>query len=145
MYFNSQAFPRAFKSLILDSVSFHILRFQCHSMPTSLLENKYFSLFSQILFEYYILRIFSFFFRLIVLGVTLKILEWDRSIYCIFLLWKYFIGYLVIFTSCVAVEVSICLVATRGSILDTTTRASMQYLLYIRLCKLAICFTYIQK
>ncbi|XP_025989609.1 diacylglycerol lipase-alpha isoform X2 [Solenopsis invicta] len=71
--------------------------------------------------------------ELTVLGVLLGILEWDRSDTCILLLWDYVIGYEGLFVACMAVEFSICFLATRGSILDTTARAPMQYILYIRL------------
>ncbi|XP_029668514.1 sn1-specific diacylglycerol lipase alpha isoform X4 [Formica exsecta] len=70
---------------------------------------------------------------LTVLGVLLGILEWDRSVPCILLMWEYMIGYEGLFVACIAVEFSICFLATRGSILDTATRAPMQYILYIRL------------
>jgi len=70
-----------------------------------------------------------------VLGVLLGILEWDRSDTCVLLLWDYVIGYEGLFVACMAVEFSICFLATRGSILDTTARAPMQYILYIRLCE----------
>ncbi|XP_072762758.1 diacylglycerol lipase-alpha isoform X2 [Anoplolepis gracilipes] len=43
------------------------------------------------------------------------------------------IGYEGLFVVCMAVEFFICFLATRGSILDTTARAPMQYILYIRL------------
>ncbi|XP_014475317.1 PREDICTED: sn1-specific diacylglycerol lipase alpha isoform X4 [Dinoponera quadriceps] len=71
--------------------------------------------------------------ELTVLGVLLGILEWDRSIPCILLLWDYVIGYEALFMACLVVEFSICFLATRGSILDTAARAPMQYILYIRL------------
>ncbi|KAL6261288.1 hypothetical protein P5V15_008810 [Pogonomyrmex californicus] len=71
--------------------------------------------------------------ELTVLGVLLGILEWDRSDTCILLLWAYVIGYVVLFVVCMAVEFSICCLATRGSILDTAARAPMQYILYLRL------------
>lgn len=74
-------------------------------------------------------------YRLTVLGVLLGILEWDRSVPCILLMWEYMIGYEGLFVACIAVEFSICFLATRGSILDTATRAPMQYILYIRLCE----------
>ncbi|XP_070515541.1 diacylglycerol lipase-alpha isoform X1 [Cardiocondyla obscurior] len=70
---------------------------------------------------------------LTVLGVLLGILEWDRSDTCVLLLWDYVVGYEGLFVACMAVEFSICFLATRGSILDTTARAPMQYILYIRL------------
>ncbi|XP_011501832.1 PREDICTED: sn1-specific diacylglycerol lipase alpha [Ceratosolen solmsi marchali] len=71
--------------------------------------------------------------EVIVLGVFLYILEWDGTIKCVLLLWEYILGYLAIFVSVMAVEFSMCLLATRGSILDIAARAPMQYLLYIRL------------
>ncbi|XP_015173086.1 PREDICTED: sn1-specific diacylglycerol lipase alpha isoform X5 [Polistes dominula] len=73
-----------------------------------------------------------------VLGVLLGILQWDRSIMCIFLLWEYILGYLVLFIVSMVVEFSICFLATRGSILDTAKRAPMQYILYIRLFLLLV-------
>ncbi|XP_023290695.1 sn1-specific diacylglycerol lipase alpha isoform X4 [Orussus abietinus] len=75
---------------------------------------------------------------IIVLGVLLAILEWDRSISCILLLWEYVVGYLAIFVASMVVEFSICLLATRGSILDTAARAPMQHVLYIRLFLLLV-------
>lgn len=74
-------------------------------------------------------------YRLTVLGVLLGILEWDRSVPCILLMWEYMIGYEGLFVACMAVEFFICFLATRGSILDTAARAPMQYILYIRLCE----------
>ncbi|XP_034190857.1 inactivation no afterpotential E isoform X4 [Osmia lignaria lignaria] len=68
-----------------------------------------------------------------VLCVLLGILEWDRSVTCILLLWEYIVGYLAIFVISMMVEFSICFLATRGSILDTAARAPMQYILYVRL------------
>ncbi|XP_046832371.1 diacylglycerol lipase-alpha isoform X4 [Vespa crabro] len=73
-----------------------------------------------------------------VLGVLLGILQWDRSVMCIFLLWEYILGYLVLFIVSMVVEFSICFLATRGSILDTAVRAPMQYILYIRLFLLLV-------
>lgn len=72
-------------------------------------------------------------YRVTVLAVLLGILEWDRSVTCILLLWEYMVGYLAIFAVSIAVEFSICFLATRGSILDTAVRAPMQYVLYVRL------------
>ncbi|XP_011152987.2 sn1-specific diacylglycerol lipase alpha isoform X3 [Harpegnathos saltator] len=77
-------------------------------------------------------------FELTVLGVLLGILEWDRSIPCILLLWDYVIGYEALFMACLVVEFSICFLATRGSILDTAARAPMQHILYIRLFLLLV-------
>ena len=83
---------------------------------------------------------FSFRFRVTVLGVLLGILEWDHSVTCILLLWEYVLGYLGLFVASMIVEFSICILATRGSILDTAARAPMQHLLYIRLCKFIMCW-----
>lgn len=83
-------------------------------------------------------RKFSSHFRVTVLGVLLGILEWDRSVTCILLLWEYVLGYLGLFVVSMAVEFSICILATRGSILDTDARAPMQHLLYIRLCEFVV-------
>ncbi|XP_047364272.1 diacylglycerol lipase-alpha isoform X8 [Vespa velutina] len=76
--------------------------------------------------------------KVTVLGVLLGILQWDRSVMCIFLLWEYILGYLVLFIVSMVVEFSICFLATRGSILDTAVRAPMQYILYIRLFLLLV-------
>ncbi|XP_054001442.1 diacylglycerol lipase-alpha isoform X3 [Hylaeus anthracinus] len=73
-----------------------------------------------------------------VLGLLLGILKWDRSVPCILLLWEYVVGYLAIFGACMAVEFSICFLATRGSILDTAARAPMQYVLYVRIFLLLV-------
>ncbi|XP_012265219.2 diacylglycerol lipase-alpha isoform X1 [Athalia rosae] len=69
----------------------------------------------------------------IVLGVLLGVLEWDRTVSCILLLWEYFLGYLAILLVSILVELSICVLAMRGSIQDTAPRAPMQYFLYFRL------------
>ncbi|CAK9798448.1 Diacylglycerol lipase-alpha [Anthophora plagiata] len=73
-----------------------------------------------------------------VLSVLLGILEWDHSVTCILLLWEYVVGYLAIFVVSMVVEISICFLATRGSILDTAARAPMQYVLYVRLFLLVV-------
>ncbi|KAK1119630.1 hypothetical protein K0M31_013050 [Melipona bicolor] len=70
-----------------------------------------------------------------VLSILLGVLDWDHNVTCVFLLWEYFVGYLVIFVLSMMVEFSICFLATRGSILDTAARAPMQYILYVRLCE----------
>lgn len=74
-----------------------------------------------------------FFFRTVALGILLGVLEWDHKVPCINLVFQYTIGYLAIFGACMFFEFLMCLLATRGSILDTNARASMQYLLYVRL------------
>ncbi|KRT83150.1 hypothetical protein AMK59_3055, partial [Oryctes borbonicus] len=71
--------------------------------------------------------------RTIILGVLLGIVYFDCSIQCIKLLWEFILGYLTILAICMISEVLISVVSLRGSILNTAPRASMQYLLYIRL------------
>ncbi|XP_069685580.1 diacylglycerol lipase-alpha isoform X2 [Periplaneta americana] len=63
----------------------------------------------------------------------LGIVEFDRSVRCVALLWEHILGYLAILTGSLLVELFISVVAMRGSILDTEARAPMRYLLYIRL------------
>lgn len=81
------------------------------------------------------MKSFYFCYRMTVLSVLLGIFKWDCNVMCILLLWRYIVGYLVIFVISMIVEFSICFLATRGSILDTAARAPMQYILYVRLCK----------
>lgn len=49
---------------------------------------------------------------------------------------EHIVGYLVILSGCVVIEFCIAHVAMRGTILDPSPRASMQYLLYVRLAVL---------
>lgn len=52
---------------------------------------------------------------------------------CVQYLWIFVIVYLILMALSMATEAWICVVAMRGSILDTAPRASMQYILYLRL------------
>ncbi|KAG0416425.1 hypothetical protein HPB47_006439, partial [Ixodes persulcatus] len=70
--------------------------------------------------------------RLIVLAVLLLVLDFGE-VACISDLQGHMLGYIVILSGCVVVEGFISWVSMRGSILDTAPRASMQYLLYVRL------------
>ncbi|CAO1396104.1 unnamed protein product [Diamesa serratosioi] len=70
---------------------------------------------------------------LIILSFVLIIFEYDKSIKCIEYLWFYIIGYICLLVAITLVEIAICIVSMRGSILDTSPRASMQYWLYLRL------------
>ncbi|XP_023245102.1 sn1-specific diacylglycerol lipase alpha [Copidosoma floridanum] len=70
---------------------------------------------------------------LIILAVLLYMLEWDLNVQCVLLLWEYVIGYIILFLVSMAIELSMCVLATRGSILNTLARAPMQYVLYARL------------
>ena len=77
------------------------------------------------------------FFRIVVLAIILGVVQFDRNILCMANLHDHVLGYLVILSVCVVTEVSIMIVSMRGTILDTKPRASMQYLLYIRLGELS--------
>ncbi|KAF7988219.1 hypothetical protein HCN44_007713 [Aphidius gifuensis] len=67
------------------------------------------------------------------LGLFLGIVNWDKSIFCEILLWKYVLVYLGLFIISFIIEFAICILATRGSILDTTARSPIKFLLYIKL------------
>ncbi|XP_049824553.1 diacylglycerol lipase-alpha isoform X3 [Aethina tumida] len=69
----------------------------------------------------------------IILGCVLFLIHFDRSVQCVLLLWCLILVYLVILILSLAVEFAICVVAMRGSILETAQRSSMQYILYLRL------------
>lgn len=74
----------------------------------------------------------------IILGVVLFVVKYDKSVHCVLLLWGLVVGYLAILVVSMAIEVAVCVVALRGSILDTGPRSSMQYILYIRLSVMLI-------
>ncbi|KAF7279477.1 hypothetical protein GWI33_007192 [Rhynchophorus ferrugineus] len=74
----------------------------------------------------------------IILTVILIVVKYDRSVQCVLLLWGLVIGYLVILILSMVIEICVCVVALRGSILDTGPRSSMQYILYIRLSVMII-------
>ncbi|CAG9829666.1 unnamed protein product [Diabrotica balteata] len=74
----------------------------------------------------------------IILSVVLFLLKYDRSVQCIFLMWGLIVGYLALLILSMVTELCICVVAMRGSILDTGKRASMQYILYLRLTVMII-------
>ncbi|XP_018570256.1 sn1-specific diacylglycerol lipase alpha isoform X2 [Anoplophora glabripennis] len=74
----------------------------------------------------------------IVLVIILFLVEYDRSVQCVKLLWSLVVGYLAILILSMAIEICVCAVAMRGSILDTGKRASMQYILYLRLTVMII-------
>jgi hypothetical protein len=72
-------------------------------------------------------------FRIVVLCVILAVVEFDRSVRCVALLWEHILGYLAILSGSLFVELFISVVAMRGGILDTEARSPMKNLLYIRL------------
>ncbi|XP_053678204.1 diacylglycerol lipase-alpha [Anopheles nili] len=69
---------------------------------------------------------------LVVLLVMTLTFHFDRTEHCILQLWYFQLGYMVLLAVCMCLELSICVISMRGSILDTEPRASMQYLLYAR-------------
>ena len=73
------------------------------------------------------------YYRVVVLCVMLGIVEFDRSVHCVALLWEHILGYLAILAGSLLIELFISVVAMRGGILDTDARAPMRYLLYVRL------------
>lgn len=69
-------------------------------------------------------------------GKFIHIIYSEHVIGCIAIEFQHFVTLL--FVSIIAitlVEIAICIVSMRGSILDTSPRASMQYWLYLRLSK----------
>jgi len=65
----------------------------------------------------------------------LGVVDFDRSVRCVALLWQHILGYLAILCGSLLVEFFISVVAMRGGILETEARAPMKYLLYVRLGK----------
>lgn len=74
----------------------------------------------------------------IILGLVLILVKYDRSVQCVLLLWGLVVGYLALLIVAMIIEICVCIVALRGSILDTGPRSSMQYILYIRLSVMII-------
>ncbi|XP_021695200.1 sn1-specific diacylglycerol lipase alpha isoform X3 [Aedes aegypti] len=80
---------------------------------------------------------------LIVLAVVTGVFQYDRSVRCIELLWFFQIGYITILCCCILLEVAICIVSMRGSILDMEPRAIMPYLLYTRVLVMIVDLTWL--
>ncbi|XP_063923643.1 diacylglycerol lipase-alpha-like isoform X2 [Zophobas morio] len=74
----------------------------------------------------------------IILTVLLSLSTFANLEKCELQLLGLVVGYLVILGLSMAIELAICVVAMRGSILDTTPRSSMQYILYFRLAVMFI-------
>ncbi|XP_049840314.1 diacylglycerol lipase-alpha [Schistocerca gregaria] len=68
-----------------------------------------------------------------ILVAVLLVWELPTEEVCARQLWHYLLGYVALLAGCLLLEALISAVAMRGSILDTEARASMQYLLYVRL------------
>nr|CAD7568833.1 unnamed protein product [Timema californicum] len=70
---------------------------------------------------------------IVVLCAVLGAVHFDHTVQCVHLLWEHVLGYLAIMICSLLVELFISVIAMRGSILDTEQRASIKYLIYIRL------------
>lgn len=89
------------------------------------------------------IKIFFFFlvcFRFVVLTIILAVVEFNKQIECIFLLWQHMIGYLIVIIVSLLLELMISLTALRGSILDTEQRKAIPSLIYIRLGEILLSF-----
>ncbi|XP_046683149.1 diacylglycerol lipase-alpha isoform X1 [Homalodisca vitripennis] len=69
----------------------------------------------------------------VVLVLVLLLVDFDRSIRCVSLLWQHCLGYAAILVASAFLDLMISMVAMRGGILDVEARAPMKYLIYIRL------------
>lgn len=76
-----------------------------------------------------------FFFRGIVLTLLLILVQFDRKTECVFWLWWFMIGYMIILVISMILEFTVAVIALKGTILDQEPRESMQYVLYVRLGK----------
>lgn len=63
--------------------------------------------------------------------------EFDKQLECVSLLWQHMIGYLIVVSVSLLLELMISLTALRGSILDTEQRKAIPSLIYIRLGELS--------
>lgn len=70
---------------------------------------------------------------LVVLSIILSVMDFGGTSECMIDLYEHVLGYVVILSGCIVVEGFISWVGMRGTILYTAPRASMQYLLYVRL------------
>lgn len=74
------------------------------------------------------------FHRLVILTyLFVSVNERDWRYPCMTELYEHVLGYLIILSGCIITEACIAFISTRGTIMDNEPRASMQYLLYVRL------------
>nr|XP_015836274.1 PREDICTED: sn1-specific diacylglycerol lipase alpha [Tribolium castaneum] len=71
----------------------------------------------------------------VILTVFLSLATFENLVHCELQLLGLVLGYVVILALSMAIELAICVIAMKGSILDTAPRASMQYILYFRVGK----------
>ncbi|XP_050074233.1 diacylglycerol lipase-alpha [Anopheles maculipalpis] len=83
------------------------------------------------------LLVIHFIWLVVLMVMTLKF-HFDQTEHCVLQLWYFQIGYMILLAVCMCLELSICVVSMRGSILDIEPRASMQYLLYGRVLLMLI-------
>ncbi|XP_044260165.1 diacylglycerol lipase-alpha isoform X2 [Tribolium madens] len=74
----------------------------------------------------------------VILTVFLSLATFENLVYCELQLLGLVLGYVVILVFSMALELAICVVAMKGSILDTAPRSSMQYILYFRVAIMLI-------
>ncbi|KAL3270811.1 hypothetical protein HHI36_021333 [Cryptolaemus montrouzieri] len=74
----------------------------------------------------------------IVLTLLLLLVHFDKKTECVLLLWGFIVGYLVILALSMVLEVTVAIIALRGTILDPEPRESMQYVLYLRVAVMLI-------
>ncbi|XP_048240097.1 uncharacterized protein LOC124138229 isoform X2 [Haliotis rufescens] len=70
---------------------------------------------------------------IIILGIILGVVDFERKVACTQDLHDHVLGYLIILSVCFFMELLIAIISMRGGILDNHPRRSMQYLLYLRL------------
>ena len=79
------------------------------------------------------LRSLLWIYRLVILSLLINsIRERDWKYPCMSELYEHTVGYLILMSGCILIELCICWVSSRGTIMNTIPRASMQYLLYVR-------------
>ncbi|KAK9886536.1 hypothetical protein WA026_016811 [Henosepilachna vigintioctopunctata] len=74
----------------------------------------------------------------IVLTLLLILVHFDKKTECVLLLWSFILGYLIILALSMVLELTVALIAVRGTILDPDPREPMQYVLYVRLVVMLI-------
>ncbi|XP_044764014.1 diacylglycerol lipase-alpha isoform X2 [Coccinella septempunctata] len=74
----------------------------------------------------------------IVLTVLLILVHFDKKEDCVFWLWWFIIGYMIILVFSMVLELAVAIIALKGTILDQEPRESMQYVLYVRVVVMSI-------
>ncbi|XP_031627967.1 sn1-specific diacylglycerol lipase alpha isoform X2 [Contarinia nasturtii] len=80
---------------------------------------------------------------LIILSLSVIYLEYDMSNKPIELLFFYKIGYICILVVSITIELGICIISMRGSILDTAPRVHIHYWLYSKLAMIIVDVTWL--